>query len=92
MLDGAATNALLWAQSEVFLSRSDLRWEFANTAAAVVLLSAGLAAIAFFCFHRRARDRTLIYFGLFCILFAVRLLTYLPSFRSLFNESPMFWS
>lgn len=58
----------------------------------MALLSAALAAIAFFCFRRRTRDLTLIYFGLFCFLFAVRLLGYLPSFRSLFDESPMFWS
>src|SRR4029077_17309671 len=63
-----------------------------NIAAAVVLLSVALAAIALFFFRRRTRDLTLIYFGLFCILFAVRLLAYVPSFRSLFDESPMFWS
>jgi sigma-B regulation protein RsbU (phosphoserine phosphatase) len=83
---------LLMAQVEISLSRSDLRWEFANAAAAVVLLSTGLAAIALFSFRRRTRDLTLIYFSLFCILYAVRLLTYLPFFRALFVESPRFWS
>jgi len=60
-------------------------------AAAVALLSIALAAIALFGFHRRARELTLIYFGLFCLLYAVRLLSTLPSFRSLFDESQMFW-
>jgi hypothetical protein len=56
-------------------------------------LSSALAAIAlFFFFRRRTRDLTLIYFGLFCILYAIRLLAHLSSFRSLFDESRMFWN
>lgn len=51
-----------------------------------------LAAIALFCFRPRTHDLTLIYLALFCFLFAVKLLSYLPSFRSLFDESPKFWS
>ncbi len=83
---------LFFAQLAVpFVSRAELRWEFANIAAAVALLSIALAAIAFFFFRRRTRDLTLIFFGLFCILYAVRLLGSVPSFRSLFNESRAFW-
>ena len=85
------TTALLLAKAAVSVSRSDLRWEFANIAAAVAILSIALAAIALFFFRRRTRDLTLIYFGLFCILYAVRLLASLSSFRSLFDESRMFW-
>jgi hypothetical protein len=92
MLDGANTSALLLAQAVPSFSRSELRWELANIAAAVALLSVALAAIALFCFRRTTRDLTLIYFSLFCILYAVRLLAYLPSFRALFDESRMFWS
>ena len=92
MPDGANTSALLLAQAVVSFSRLELRWELANIAAAVALLCIALAAIALFCFRRRTRDLTLIYFSLFCILYAVRLLAYLPSFRSLFDESRMFWS
>ena len=61
-------------------------------AAAVALLSVALAAVALFCFRRRTRELTLICFGLFCILYAVRLLTVLSSFRSLFHESLVFWN
>ena len=86
------TTALLLAESVVSLSRSELRWEFANFAAAVVLLFIALAAIALFCFRRGTRDLTLIYFSAFCILYAVRLLASLRYFRSLFDESPIFWS
>src|SRR5713101_8267932 len=91
MPDGANTSALLLAQAVVSFSRLELRWELANIAAAVTLLSIALAAIALFCFRRRTRDLTLIYFGLFCILYAVRLLASRPSFRSLFDESRIFW-
>src|SRR6202166_1970226 len=88
MLDGANTSALVLAQAAASFSR----WEFANIAAAVALLSIALAAIALFFFRRRTHDLTLIYFGLFCILYAVRLLTVLSSFRSLFHEPLVFWS
>jgi phosphoserine phosphatase RsbU/P len=91
MADASNTSALLLAQAVVVLSRSDLRLEFANMAAAVALLSIALAAIALFFFRRRTRDLTLIYFGLLCILYAVRLLASRPSFRSLFDESQIFW-
>jgi sigma-B regulation protein RsbU (phosphoserine phosphatase) len=82
--------AILLAQAVV--SRSDLRWEFANIAAAVALLSVAFAAIALFCFRPGTRDLTLIYVSLFCVFYAVRVLASLPSFRSLFDESPTFWN
>jgi hypothetical protein len=90
--DISNTTAPLLAQAELALSRSDLRWEFANAAAAAALLSIAFAAIALFFFRPETRDLTLIYFSLFSILYAVRLLAHLPSFRSLFDASPMFWS
>ena len=91
MPDGSNTSALLLAQAVASFSRSELRWELAIIAAAAAILSIALAAIALFFFRRRTRDLTLIYFGLFCILYAVRLLALRPSFRSLFDESRMFW-
>src|SRR4029077_20265164 len=41
--------------------------------------------------RRRTRELSLVYFGLLCILYAVRLLALRPSFRSLFDESRTFW-
>jgi phosphoserine phosphatase RsbU/P len=67
------------------------RWEFANIAAAVALLSSAFAAIAFFLFRRKTRDPTLIYFGIFCALYAFRLLANARFFRSLFNQPGSFW-
>src|SRR5690348_6674901 len=83
---------LLLAQlASPLASRAELRWEFANIAAAIALCSIAIAAIALFFFRRSTRDLTLIFFGLFCALYAVRLLANVPSFRSLFNESQKFW-
>ena len=85
------TAALLLAQAMASVSRSAMRWEFANSAVGLVLQSVALAAIGLFFFRRSTRDWTLIYFGLFCILYAVRLLGGLAFFRSLFDQSRVFW-
>jgi phosphoserine phosphatase RsbU/P len=92
MLNVPNAAAILFAQSAVSLSRSELRWELANIAAAVALLSGALAAIALFFFRRKTHDLTLIYFGVFCILYSVRLLAVRPSFRALFDEPRAFWN
>jgi serine phosphatase RsbU (regulator of sigma subunit) len=83
--------AAVFLQAVTDVSRSQLRWEFANTASAVALLAIAFAAIAVFFFRRGTGDKTLIYFGLLCVLYAVRLLSLLPSFRALFSESETFW-
>src|SRR3989440_934432 len=92
MADPSNTNTLLLAQTVASFSRSELRWELAIIGAAVAILSIAVAAIALFCFRRGTRDLTLIYFGLLCILYAVRVLASFSSFRSIFNEPQMFWS
>jgi sigma-B regulation protein RsbU (phosphoserine phosphatase) len=92
MLNAPNAAAILFAQSAVSLSRSELRWELANIAAAVALLSGALAATALFFFRRKTHDLTLIYFGVFCILYSVRLLAVRPSFRALFDEPRAFWN
>ena len=83
--------AIILAQTVSPLSRSELRWEFLNIAAAIALLPIALVAIALFFFRRKTRDLTLIYFGLFCSMYAVRLLGDMRFFRSLFDEPRTFW-
>ena len=85
------TIAITLAQAVPPLSRSELRWQFLNIAAAIALLSIAFVAVALFFFRRKTRDLTLIYFGLFCSMYAVRLLTTVRSFRSLFDQPPTFW-
>lgn len=85
------TPMILLAQAVASLSRSELRWDFASIAAAIGLLASAFAALALFFFRGRARDMTLLWFGLFCIAYAVRLLAVRASFRALFGASPAFW-
>jgi phosphoserine phosphatase RsbU/P len=92
MMHATNASAALLASGTDAASRTELRWEFGSAAVAVVLLSVALAAIALFFFRRTSRDLTLIDFGLFCILYAVRLLTLQPSFRALFSQSQAFWA
>jgi phosphoserine phosphatase RsbU/P len=63
---------------------SKLRWELAGVAIGFILLSIGLAALALFLFRRSSSDFTLVYFGSFSVLYAVRLLFSESIIRSLF--------
>jgi phosphoserine phosphatase RsbU/P len=85
------TTALLLAQAALS-PRSELRWEFLSIAAAVTLISVAAAAVALFFFRRKARDLTLVYFGLFAGLYALRLLSARPLFRALFDQPPVVWA
>jgi phosphoserine phosphatase RsbU/P len=76
----------------IFLWRSDLRWEFFHLAVGIALLAVALSALALFFFRRRMREFTLLYFALFAMLFALRLLAARPSVQSLFDESREFWT
>jgi sigma-B regulation protein RsbU (phosphoserine phosphatase) len=86
------TVAVFLSEADIAFSRSQLRWDYLNIAAATAFLSIALAAIALFFFRRKARDLTLIYFGLLCILYGVRLLTTLASFQALFDRPGIFWT
>jgi serine phosphatase RsbU (regulator of sigma subunit) len=86
------SSAQILAQGGPAVSRPQLRWEFASVAVAVTLLAVAIVALALFLFRRRSRDPTLIYFGVFCILYALRLLVFRRSFRALFGAPVSFWS
>ena len=73
------------------LTRSQLRWEFASITIGVVLLFAGLAGLSLFALRRRARELTLVYFGIFSILYGIRLLAQQSIAQSLFDVDPRFW-
>jgi sigma-B regulation protein RsbU (phosphoserine phosphatase) len=84
-------SVLLLAQVPVGLTRAQLRDDLLNIAIFVLLFTVALAAIALFFLRRKSRDLTLIYFGLFCILYSVRLLTPLRTVRAAFGVPPAFW-
>ncbi len=72
--------------------RSQLRWEMLHVAVGIILLVAGWSAIALFCFRRKTRDLTLVYFGLFSILYGARLLALQGVVHALLEVTPRFWA
>ncbi len=83
--------ALVLLQSLSSASATALGWELARFSAAVILLLVAFASFAFYLARRKSRDLTLICFGTFCSLYAVRLLGELRVVRALFHVSPDFW-
>jgi sigma-B regulation protein RsbU (phosphoserine phosphatase) len=83
--------AVLLSQAIVSLSTARWREDLLNIAIVVLLLTIALGALALFLLRRKSRDRTLIYFGIFCALYALRLLSPLPSVRIASGRSPAFW-
>jgi len=71
--------------------RSELRWEVLKVAVAIVLLVTGLSATALFYFRRKTRDLALAYFGLFSLLYGIRLLCLQGVIQALFEATPRFW-
>jgi sigma-B regulation protein RsbU (phosphoserine phosphatase) len=71
--------------------RSQLRWELLKVAVAIILLVAGSSAIALFSLRRKTRDLTLVYFGLFSLLYGIRLLALQGVVEALLDAKPRFW-
>ena len=72
-------------------SLSDLRLQFTALAIGVVLLSASLIGAALFLFRRKTGDRSLLFFAVFSLLYAVRLIFRQSIFRSLVPAPSQFW-
>ena len=71
---------------------SGLRLQIIALAIGVVLLSASLIGAALFLFRRKTGDRSLLFFAIFSLLYAVRLIFRQSFFRLLVPASPQFWS
>ncbi len=82
---------LIGAQVAHTLTRSELRWEFLNLAVAVILLVVGAFSLALYFFRRQSREPTLIFFGSFVIMYAVRLFADQTIARSLFAWPRSVW-
>lgn len=74
----AATNAF---------SDAELRWAIFSIGIAAILLFIGFIAIGIFLFRKQATERTLLYFGMFVILYAIRVFLRDPVFLSVFAIS-----
>jgi phosphoserine phosphatase RsbU/P len=75
------------AQADAALTASRLRLELLALAVAAVLLAFGAAAIVLYFARRETGDLTLVYFGLFSILYALRLALSTEAFRFSFGLS-----
>jgi phosphoserine phosphatase RsbU/P len=82
---------LVLGQTVISLPSSLLKWELLQIVISAVLLFIAVAAIALFFFRRKTGDLTLIFFGLFSLLYSIRLLVGLQVIRSLFGYSQAFW-
>src|SRR5580692_12145248 len=75
----------------VTLAPTELRWDLLNGGVGVLLLVIGLTATALFFFRPKWRDWSLIYFGVFTMLYAVRLLANRMLIESVVDLSRVFW-
>jgi sigma-B regulation protein RsbU (phosphoserine phosphatase) len=82
---------LFAALKPVTLTPTELRWDLLNVGVGVLLLVIGLTASALFFFRPKWRDRSLIYFGVFTMLYAVRLLANRLLIESVVDVPRIFW-
>src|SRR5271156_498171 len=80
-----------WLLQPVTMTPSQLRWDLLNIGVGVLLLVIGLAAMSLFFFRFKSRDRALIYFGLFTVLYAIRLLGNRIIIESVVDVPRIFW-
>lgn len=72
--------------------RAILRGDLPGIFLASIIGFAGLAAIAVYLSRRRSKENSLLPFGFFCLLYAVRMLAFNGSFRLLFDVPPRVWN
>src|ERR1700759_3980285 len=83
---------LFAALKPVTLTPTDLRWDLVNISVGVLLLVIGLTVSTLYFFRPKWRDRSLIYFGVFTILYAVRLLANRLLVNSVIDVRASFWA
>src|ERR1700759_2052650 len=82
---------LFAALKPVTLTPTDLRWDLVNIGVGVLLLAIGLTVSTLFFFRPKWRDRSLIYFGVFTMLYAIRLLGTRMLVESVIDVPRVFW-
>ena len=69
-------------------SVAEWRWAIFSIGISVILLTIGFIAAGVFLWRKQTTDRTLLYFGVFAILYAIRMLLREPALLSVFAISP----
>lgn len=69
----------------------ELRWQLAGFAIGAVILSFGLAGLSLFFFQRKTSDRSLLYFSLLSLFYAIRLIFRQSFLHSLVAAPESFW-
>lgn len=75
------------ADSSAFTA-ADWRWAIFSVGICAILLTIGLIALGIFVFRNRVTERTLLYFGIFVVLYGVRLFLGDRIILSVFGISP----
>jgi hypothetical protein len=69
-------------------SNAEWRWAIFSIGIGAILLTIGFIATGIFLFRKQTTDRTLLYFGIYVILYAVRVFLREPPLLSVFSISP----
>lgn len=83
---------VLLGQISVWQAQSALRWQVAGLTVGVLILASGLIGLAFFLLRRKTGDRSLLFFGLFALLYGIRLIFRQTLFRSTVPAPARFWN
>jgi sigma-B regulation protein RsbU (phosphoserine phosphatase) len=70
------------------ISVTEWRWTIISIGIGAILLSIGLTSTGLFLFRKKTRDRSLLYFGLFVLLYAIREFLRAAPLLSVFAISP----
>jgi sigma-B regulation protein RsbU (phosphoserine phosphatase) len=88
-LNAASSFGLAWASPAESASR--LRGEAASLAIGIVLLTLALTGIALYFLRSKMRDRSLLFFSVFALLYAIRLIFRQTFFQSMVPLPAGFW-
>ena len=72
-------------------SAPELRWQLAGFAIGVVILSFGLTGLSLFLYQRKTSDLSLLYFSLFSLFYAIRLIFRQSFLHSMVAAPESFW-
>jgi phosphoserine phosphatase RsbU/P len=82
---------ILCVLKPVTMTPTELRWDLLNLGVGVLLLVIGLTSSTVYFFRFKWRDRSLVYFGVFTILYAIRLLGNRIIVESVVDVPAIFW-